>query len=104
MNTTLKLAVMTLVAATSVGVMAQDVNNPTGTLLDRPLGPTSAPGVMVNGQQVESVIPSADPNRSLEGRATTPPRVVRQPQGASNEIGASGGSGGSKPPQAGANK
>lgn len=103
-NTKSKWVVMLLCGLAPAVAMAQDVNNPTGTLLGRPLGPSSEPGVMVNGQQAESVTPSADPNRSLEGRATTPPRVVRKPQGAADRPETNGRAPGARVPQAGDNK
>src|SRR4051812_15197086 len=59
---------------------AQDVNNRTDTLMDRPQGPPSQPAVMVPGTPAVSQPPSADPNAPLEGRATTTPSAERPPK------------------------
>ena len=76
-----KTVPLLLMAAALLSGTAQDVNNPATTPLDRPRGPSSAPGVMVNVAPADSPVPTADPNAPLEGRATTAPRIVRPPPG-----------------------
>src|SRR3954468_24264606 len=80
-----KLRVSAFIAATALltvaaPAFAQDVNNPTGSLLDRPQGPPSEPAIMAPGAPATGQPPSADPNAPLEGRATSTPSAARPPK------------------------
>ena len=50
-----------------------DVNTPGAMPMERPPGPPSAPGVLVNGMPAVTPAPTADPSAPREGRATTAP-------------------------------
>src|SRR4051812_1845896 len=71
------LLVIAFFACLTAPAFAQDVNNPTGSIVDRPQGPPSQPAVMTPGAPATSKPPSADPNAPLEGRATTTPSAAR---------------------------
>lgn len=79
MNTRLAFALVALASITT-SAFAQDVNNPTGSPLDRPQGPPSQPAIMTSGAPAVGSPPSADPNAPLEGRATTTPSAARPPK------------------------
>ena len=75
----MKIAPLLLVIAVAVTapfkVAAQDVNNPLATPLDRPPGPPSAPGIVVNEMPRALPVPSAEPGARIDERATTVPRI-----------------------------
>jgi uncharacterized membrane protein len=70
---------LTMLPAVATGLaIAQDVNNPAGSIVDRPQGPPSAPGIMMPNTPMAAPSPTTtDQNAPVDQRASPFPPASR---------------------------